>query len=67
MGVVCNAMAPQASNQSRDIEAPANNPEDAAIRLFALKAVVQKGEVILALAVRDNFGSAKARHQAGRL
>ena len=51
----------------RDIEAPAHNPEDAAIRLFALKAVVQKVEIILALAVRDHFGSAKARHQAGRL
>jgi hypothetical protein len=55
VGVVSNAVATQASNQTWHIEAPAHNPENAAIRLFTLKAVSQKSDVILALAVSDHF------------
>jgi hypothetical protein len=58
VGVVRNAVAMQASNQSWYIEAPAHNPEDAAIGLFTLKAVVQKSDVTLALAIGDDFRGA---------
>jgi hypothetical protein len=58
MGVISNAVAAQASNQFRDIEAPAHNPEDASIRFFSLKTVAKKSEIVLALAVGDHFRGA---------
>jgi hypothetical protein len=58
VGVVRNAVAMQASNQSWYIEAPAHNPEDASIRFFSLKTVAKKSEIVLALAVGDHFRGA---------
>jgi hypothetical protein len=58
VGVISNAVATQASNQSWYIETPAHNPEDASIGLLTLKAVVQKSEVTLALAVGDHLRGA---------
>jgi hypothetical protein len=58
VGVISNAVATQASNQNWYIETPTHNPEDASIGLFTLKAVVQKSEVALALAVGDHLRGA---------
>jgi hypothetical protein len=65
--VIGNAVSAQASNQFRDIEAPAHNPEDASIRFFSLKAVAKKSEIVLTLTVRDHFRDTEARQKTGCL
>ena len=67
MGVVRNAMSPQASDQLGDIESPADDPEHRIGAGLGVQQIIQVAAVITALPVGDDLRVTKAPHEAGRL